>query len=484
VDSAGNQATETGGGLFQSPDGASGQAQINADGRFVVFQSKAPSFVPDDGDDLQDIFVHDLETGATILVSRNTAGRKGNDESFNGALSADGRYVTFESRATDLAGPDSDLQTDVYRCDTATGEIARVSVPLVDGVNTVGSSGQPSISADGRYVAFTSDAGGLLVGDGERAGVYWRDMVTGEIRLVDVPSGALSSDGNGTDPKISADGRFVLFDSDATDLSGGGLNGRTVDVFRKDMVTGDVTLVSQGKDGSGATGDSTADSLSGDGNVAVFTSNASNLVLGDDNGTADVFARNLATGVTTMVSAHPDGSGLAGPSTQGAVSGDGRFVAFSSQASGVVAGDAPSSRARIYRRDLATGALAEVTTGLDLPPSSLIGEPFGVSLRRKVHLIAGTADDNGRVVRVRVAASRPIGHGRCLWLGRGSHLVRQSCRKPFYLNARLVDGLRWTVRIPDLLPRGKWTVRSLATDDTGLTERLRGGRNLTTFRLR
>src|SRR5919201_2972969 len=136
-------------------------------------------------------------------------------------------------------------------------------------------------------------------------------MVTGEIRLVDVPPGALGSNGNGLDPKISADGRYVLFDSDATDLTAGGLNGRTVDVFRKDMVTGDVVLVSQGKDGSGATGDSTADSISADGNVAVFTSNASNLVLGDGDGTADVFAKNIATGVTTMVSARPDGSGLA-----------------------------------------------------------------------------------------------------------------------------------------------------------------------------
>jgi hypothetical protein len=279
------------------------------------------------------------------------------------------------------------------------------------------------------------------------------------------------------DPKISADGRYVLFDSDATDLLGGGLNGRTVDVFRKDVVTGLVTLVSQGRDGSGAGGDSTADSMSADGNVAVFTSNASNLVLGDGNGTSDVFARNLTTAGTTTASTHPDGSGLAGPSSQGAISADGRFVAFSSV-------ETPSTQPRIYRRDLATGALLEVTSGINLRPDSLIGEPFGTNLRRKVHLIAGTVEDNGPVARVRVAASRSIGHGRCLWLARGGHTLRRSCGRPFYLNARVTDSLRWTLRVPRLLPRGTWVVRSLATDTTGLTERLRHGRNVNSFRLK
>jgi Ca2+-binding RTX toxin-like protein/Tol biopolymer transport system component len=460
-----------GGRLRNGPAG-----DLSADGRYLVFTSNTPDLnghLP-----AYAIFKRDLVTGA-----HSRACRAGNADSGNPVISADGRFVAFESRATDLA-PDHDLQPDVYECDTSNGNIARVSVPLSDDVNSVGSSGQPSISSDGRYIAFASDGGGLVPGDEGRAGVYWRDMVTGETRLVDVPPGALSSEGNGLDPKISADGRYVLFDSDATDLLAGGLNGRTVDVFRKDMLTGLVTLVSQGRDGSGANGDSTADSISADGNVAVFTSNASNLVVGDGNGTADVFARNLTTGVTTMVSTHPDGSGLPGPSSQGAISADGRYVAFSSAASGVVSAETPSTHPRIYRRDLATGAILEVTAGINLRPTSLIGEPFGVNLRRKVHLIAGTTEDNGAIARVRVAASRPIGHGRCVWLARGSHLLRRPCGRPFYLNARLTDSLRWTLRVPHLLPRGMWTVRSLATDATGLTERVRKGRNLNSFRLR
>jgi hypothetical protein len=150
----------------------------------------------------------------------------------------------------------------------------------------------------------------------------------------------------------------------------------------------------------------------------------------------------------------------------------------------VVAAEAPSTRPRIYRRDLATGALVEVTAGINLRPDSLIGEPFGVNLRRKVRLIAGTVADNGQVAKVRVAASRSLGHRKCLWLARGGHTLRRPCRRPFYLNARVTDSLRWTLRIPRLLPRGTWTVRSLATDTTGLTERLRSGRNVNTFRLK
>jgi Tol biopolymer transport system component len=458
--------------LRRGPSGA-----ISADGRFTVFTTNTPDLaghVP-----AYAIFRRDLMSG-----QNQRACRAGNADSVDPVISADGQHVAFESRATNLSGADKDLQPDVYWCDMRSGALARVSVPVVDSVNSVGSSQQPSISGDGRYVAFTSDGGGLVPGDGTRAGVYWRDVATGETRLVDVLPGATSSDGSGENPKISSDGRFVVFDSDATDLPGGDLNGRAPDVFRKDVVTGDVALVSQGKDGSGANGTSTADSISGDGSVVVFSSSASNLVLGDGNGTSDVFAKNLNTGVTTMVSAHSDGSGLAGPSTQGAISADGHFVAFSSRASGVVAGEAPTSRPRIYRRDLASGALVEVSAGLNLPPSSLVGEPFGVNLRRKVHLIAGTSEDNGRVTSVKVAVSRSVGNGKCAWLTRGGRLKKAPCSKPLFLSARVLDGLRWTLRVAHLLPRGTYSVRAQAVDDTGLAERFRTGRNVTSFGLK
>ncbi|HXD59416.1 MAG TPA: hypothetical protein VN606_15930 [Thermoleophilaceae bacterium] len=473
ADSRRSGASASRGGRFRR--GPSGE--LSGDGRYAVFTSNTPDLTG--GVPHYTIFRRDLFTGANQRVCR-----AGDGDASNPVISADGQHVAFESRADTLAGRDRDLQPDVYWCDMASGTLQRVSTPIDDSVNTVGSSGAPSISADGRYVAFTSDAGGLVPGDGGRAGVYRRDMLTGEIALVDVPAGAATSDGNGQNPKISADGRYVVFDSDATDLPGGGLNGRAIDVFRKDMATGEVALVSQGRDGSGANGDSTADSISTDGSWIVYTSNASNLVLDDGNGTSDVFAKNLATDTIVKVSTHPDGSGLSGPSMQGSVSSDGHFVAFASRAQDVVAGEVASSRPRIYRRDLTTGALVAVSNGVNLPPRSLIGEPFGVNLRRKVRLIAGTSADNSRVMRVRVAVSRSVGQGRCVWLGRGAHLVKKRCSQPQYLDARLTDGLRWTLRVPHLLPRGLYTVRSVAIDDAGLVERLRAGRNVSMFRLR
>ncbi|MBX5470337.1 MAG: PD40 domain-containing protein, partial [Thermoleophilaceae bacterium] len=527
------------GAASADPQGGASSPSISADGSRVSFNSDAANLVPADANtERTDPFVRDLELGATVLADARRSGRSpqrgarfrlgpgeslsadgryavfssntpdlagrvrhyaifrrdlsrrvtqracraGDGDSFNPVIAADGRHVAFESEAAHLAGSDQNQQIDVYWCDVATGELRRVSQPLVDGVSSSGTSTQPSISADGRYVAFASDAGGLAPGDEGRAGVYWRDMVTGETRVVDVPPGGSTSNGNGEHPRISADGRFVVFDSDATDLPGGELDGRTVDVFRKDMATGEVTLVSSAP--GGANGDSTADSLSADGNLVAFTSSASNLVSGDSNGRADVFVRDVAAGTTTLVSRGPGGAPLPGPSSQGAISADGRFVAFASRAAGVFPQDTPTQRPRVYRRDLWTGELLPVTVGLDLAPTSVIGEPSGVSLRRKVRLIAGTAKDDGLVTRVDVAASRSVGRGRCLWLGRRGATVRRSCGRPLWLRAKVASGLRWTLRIGRLLPRGTWTVRSRATDDTGRVEKPRPGRNVTSFRLR
>jgi Tol biopolymer transport system component len=522
-------------------NGAAGAPSISADGGRVAFSSDAPNLV--DGDvngERADAFVRDLPTATTLLASgtpRGTTGERGGrlGRGPSGALSGDGRFavlssnsddlagsvrgyavfrrdlarrhsaracgpgdgdaenpaigalgfhVAFESRATNLAGSDANQHTDVYWCDLTTGEARRVSVPLADTPDASGNALQPSISADGRYVAFFAEAGGLVPGDGGRAGVYWRDVQSGEARAVDVPAGATTSNGSGQSPRISPDGRYVVFDSDATDLPGGERNGRALDVFRKDVVDGTVTLVSEGAGGEGASGDSTADSISGDGNVVVFTSTAPNLVPGDGNGRSDVFARNLATGATARVSTRGDGGELAGPSFGGAASGDGRYVAFLSRAPDATLGTSPSTRARVYRKDVVGGPLELVSVGLDLPPRSLVAEPFGALARRHARLVAGTVRDEGPVDRVEVSVSQPAGRGRCRFLGRGGRTVVQPCSRPPFLRARLVNDVRWTLRIGRLLPRGRWRVESRAVDSAGQVERLRPGRNVTFVVLR
>jgi Tol biopolymer transport system component len=455
-------SAERGGRFGRTPGRA-----LSGDGRYAVFSSNSSDVAGRVSH--YTIFRRDLARRSTQVACR-----RGNDDSENPAISAGGHHVAFESRATNLAGRDANAQTDVYWCDMFTGEVRRVSDPIADSVNGAGTSLDPSISADGRYVAFTSDAGGLVPGDGQRAGVYWRDVQTGETRLVDVPAGALTSNGSGMNPRISPDGRYVVFDSDATDLPGGELNGATVDVFRKDVIDGTVTLVSHGADGSGANGDSTADSISGDGQAVGFSSNASNLVPGDGNGRADAFVRSLPLAVNSRVSTRQDATELGGSSSGVALSFDGRFAAFGAR----------EPRTRIYRKDVATGALDHVSVGLDLPPRSLIGEPFGSELRRKVRLVAGTARDDGPLAAVDVAVSRRAGERGCVWLGRRGALVRRPCDEPLWLRARLTSGLRFTLRIGRLLPRGTWTVRSRATDAGGRVEETRPGANVVGFVLR
>lgn len=471
ADDTGDGLAFYGGRFHQGPSGG-----LSADGRYAVFSSRS-SDLGGSGSGYR-IWVRDLQTGTTRMACAAA-----NAALESPVISADGRRVAFETLATNLAGSDVNQQEDVYWCDLDTGEVRRVSMPLVDGVDTSGNSADPAISGDGRYVAFTSDAGGLVPGDGTRAGVYWKDMDTGETRVVDVPPGAATSNGIGMHPSISADGRFVAFDSDATDLPGGEQNGQTVDVFRRDMTTGLVQLVSQG-DGGGAQGDSTAGSMSADGNVVAFSSPAPNLGTGDGNGTTDVFVRNMVTAEITRVSAEPDGSQLAGPSYAPSVSGDGRYVAFASRAPAVTA-DAGflDTHARIFRKDLETGAIDLVSAAVDLPPHTLIDAPLGKLARRKARLVSGTTWDDGAVGHVDVSMSRSVSRGRCLWLGKHSRIVRGRCSRPVWLRARLATGLRFTLPVRHLLPRGRWRLRTRATDTTGNAEPPRAGADLVTIRL-
>lgn len=454
-----------GGRFRRAPAGS-----ISADGRYAVFSSRS-SDLGSVGSGYR-IWVRDLQTGTTQMACHSADAALENP-----VISADGRRVAFETLATNVAGSDTNQQPDVYWCDLASKELRRVSTPLVDGVDTSGASMDPSLSADGRYVAFTSDAGGLVPGDDGRAGVYWKDMDTGEIRLVDA-----GANGIGLQPQISGDGNFVAFDSDATNLPGGDLNGTVVDVFRRDMTLGTFDLVSAG-DGGGALGDSATGSISSDGNIVAFSSAAPNLVPGDTNGTTDAFVRNLASGQVARVSTRADGSQLDGPSYAPALSGDGNFAAFLSRAPQVTPEAAASERARVYRKNLGSGAVDLVSTGIDLAPRTLVDAPLGRLPRRQARAVTGTTEDDSGVARVDVSLGRAIGKGRCLWLGPGSRLVRGRCSRPLWLRASLDSGLRFSLPIRHILPRGTWRLRTRATDRTGRVEPLRTGSNTRTLKL-
>src|SRR5438132_6325767 len=232
---------------------------------------------------------------------------EGNDASLGSALSADGRFVAFDSAATERVAGDTNVASDVLVHDRQTGTTERVSVAS-DGTQGNGSSGllsfafPPALSADGRFVAFVSFAANLVAGDTNGAtDVFVHDRQTGTTERVSVASDGTQGDGTSSSSALSADGRFVAYHSAATTLVAGDTNGAT-DVFVHDRQTGTTERVSVASGGTQGNGISAAPALSGDGRFVAFHSTATNLVAGDTNGAPDVFVHDRQAGTTERVS--------------------------------------------------------------------------------------------------------------------------------------------------------------------------------------
>ncbi len=286
VSSAGSQANESSVG-----------AAVSSHGRHVAFHSESSNLVEGDGNGTSDVFVHDRETGMTSRVSVDSAGNQANGRSSDPSISADGRYVAFQSEASDLVASDTNGTIDLFVHDRHTGMTTRVNVDST-GNQANGGSTDPSISADGRYVAFSSLASNLVAGDTNGAmDVFVHDRQMGTTSRVSVDSaGNQSQVGNDySSPAISADGRYVAFSSAAPDLVNG--DGEyTYDVFVHDRQTGSTSLVSVDGAGNAGDGDSSAAAISADGRYVTFSSAASNLVPGDNNGALDVFVHDRQMG--------------------------------------------------------------------------------------------------------------------------------------------------------------------------------------------
>jgi Tol biopolymer transport system component len=333
---------------------------ISPDGRCVAFQSAATNLVPGDTNLTPDIFVRDSGAGRTELGSTGSGGTQGNDDSSGPSISADDRYVAFESVATNLVAGDTNGAKDILVRDRDTGTTERVSVST-GGVEGNGDSSNPAISSDGRFVAFDSVASNLVAGDTNAvADVFVRDRQLGTTTRVSVGS---EGDGPSVNPSISAAGAVIAFESSATNLVAGDTNA-AVDVFVRDLTASTTTRVSVGAGGAQGNGDSVNASISGDGLLVAFQSAASNLVTGDSNLTLDVFVRDRQLASTVRVSVDSGGTQGAGASTDPSISSDGRFVAFASAASNLVAGDSNLTLDVFVRdRQLASTVRASVDSG-------------------------------------------------------------------------------------------------------------------------
>ena len=311
----------------QGNDG-SGLQVVSADGRYVAFASLATNLIPGDTNDLADVFVHDRQTAVTERVSLTAGGNQatgGHSDSVS--ISADGRFVAFTSGATNLVSGDTNASLDIFIRDRQLGTTTRVSVTSGGGAQGSLDSYGPHISADGRYVVFTSDAANLIQGDTNNTSDVFRYDLDTRI-TTRVSAGALLSNGFSTQANgsssvsgMSADGRMVLFNSQATNLVPGDTNA-ALDAFVRDVGMSTTTRVSVGPAGAQGNDHSVGTSISHDGRFVALDAAASNLV---PNGARGVYLHDRQSSVTSALSLHSDPTLSPFHSR---ISGDGRYVCF------------------------------------------------------------------------------------------------------------------------------------------------------------
>ncbi|MHB8995655.1 MAG: Ig-like domain-containing protein [Armatimonadota bacterium] len=319
-------------------NGPSTSCSVSADGRYVAFVSYASNLVLFDTNGGPDVFVRDRTTGETSRVSIPAGGGFANDYNYDCDISADGRYVVFMSAATNMVAGDTNGFVDVFVRDRLGGTTTRVSVAS-DGTEADNYCYDCCISGNGRYVAFYSPASNLVAGDTNgREDIFVHDLQSGTTTRASVASNGSQSNDSSFDPALSSDGRYVSFMSYASNLVAEDTEGQA-DIFVRDCVEGTTVRASLSSAGAEANSTSRFATISANGRFVTFSSYASNLVNNDTNGDEDVFVHDLVTGATSRASVGADGVQANWDSRFPAISADGRYVSFSSEASNLSTGD-------------------------------------------------------------------------------------------------------------------------------------------------
>jgi Tol biopolymer transport system component len=350
-----------------SANGASLDAFISPDGGFVAFSSEASDLVAGDSNGMFDVFVRDVTTGAITCCTRSPAGAASDADSQAISLSSQARFVVFTSSATNLVAGDTNAADDVFAFERATGTVRLLSHDP-NGAPGDGASHGGQISADARYVAFVSLATQLVPNDTNGVqDAFVHDRLTDSIERVSVSSSGAQADDLSYSVALSLDGRFVAIESRASNLDPSDQSANTTDVFVRDRVLATTMLISRS---SGGVQDQLQGShnplISADGRFVAFESFSAILAAPDTNHATDVFIRDVVTGTTELASVGA-GNVQSEPFTSSRLLGlsqDGRWIAFSSASANFAANDG-NGVADVFLRDRVAATTARISVAGD-----------------------------------------------------------------------------------------------------------------------
>lgn len=354
---------------------------LSANGRLVAFYTYTGDFDAEDTNDAADTYLHDRKLATTTLQSGNESGPF---VGFNPSLSANGRFLAFESFTDGLVPEDENGLEDVFVRDLKTGALEIVSVAS-DGTAADGPSSLAFVSASGRYVTFTSEATNLAPGAGTSLmDVFVRDRKTGETLLASPPLEGQVNDGHNSKSFITPNGRFVLFTTESTQQVPGDGN-ESADVVVRDLKKGVTERVSVDSAGAEQEGTSIASSISGNGRHVAFDSEAELLAAGGTDGQRDAYRHDRKTHETVRLSSGITGSSGNGASFLPVLSANGRFAFFQTLANDLVPTDEDlNGKQDIVRVDCKTLASLRIRPAAEEPDDN----SFQPSLSRNARLVA------------------------------------------------------------------------------------------------
>lgn len=350
----------------QQSDDLSDNPSISADGRYIAFESRATNLVNNDTNNATDIFVHDRFSRQTIRISVSSNGTQGNRNSTSPSISPDGRYIAFASSATNLVPNDTNNTSDIFVHDRISRQTIRVSIDSNGVEGNKSSALRPAVSNNGQLIAFQSEATNLVSNDtNRRTDIFVHNRLTGQTERVSVNTAGRQGNSTSIEPSISGDGRYVAFASFSTNLAQTEDRNRAYDVFVHDRQTRNTRRLSIASDGSEANGSSRIPAVSFHGRHVAFQSKATNLVANDTNNVQDVFVHDLQTSQTTRASVSSNGvQANYQTAKQPPISAIGRYVAYQTIATNLVPGDT-NGQVDIFVRNRTTGQTTRASISTD-----------------------------------------------------------------------------------------------------------------------